>query len=197
MEERKAFNFYRSYYEIAKELPPKDRDAFIWALLEKQFENKETELKGLAKFAYISQKHSIDRQIKGYLDKLDGLKNPNPTKDPTKDPTEGGKQGGTQAPNVDPSLQEKEKEKEKEKGEVKEKDKCKIPVFDDFLNHALLKEPLVDPNSVKLKYESWIENNWKDGNDNKIKNWKSKLTNTVQYLPKKKKFIDPADRIVF
>ena len=101
---RKAFNFYRSYYEIAIELNDKDRLAFYDALLKRQFTGVETELKGMAKFAYVSQKHSIDLQIKGYMDK---------TKDPLVHPSVGGKQGGS----VDPSVQEKEEGKEKEKVE--------------------------------------------------------------------------------
>ena len=97
---RKAFNFYRSYYEIAIELNDKDRLAFYDALLKRQFTGVETELKGMAKFAYVSQKHSIDLQIKGYIDK---------TKDHSIDPSVGGTEGGS----VDPSVQEKEEEKEK------------------------------------------------------------------------------------
>jgi len=98
---RKAFKFYRSYYEVGKELPEKDRLLFLWAVLEKQFEGKEPALKGMAKFAYISQKHSIDLQVVGYEDKT-GLKL-TPTLAPTLPPS------------VPPSVQEKEKEKEKEK----------------------------------------------------------------------------------
>lgn len=63
---RKAFNFFRSYYDVASELSDKDRLAFYDALILEQFTGKKTELKGLAKFAYISQSHSIDSQIKGY-----------------------------------------------------------------------------------------------------------------------------------
>ena len=40
--------------------------------------------------------------------------------------------------------------------------------------------------SLKSKYESWVENGWKDGNDNKIKNWKSKIKNTIPYLKPEK-----------
>jgi len=43
----------------------------------------------------------------------------------------------------------------------------------------------IDKQSLKLKYEAWVENGWKDGRDNEIKNWKSKLLQTIQYLPKK------------
>lgn len=36
--------------------------------------------------------------------------------------------------------------------------------------------------SLKAKFESWVENKWKDGNDNKIKNWKTKIKNTIPFL---------------
>jgi hypothetical protein len=36
--------------------------------------------------------------------------------------------------------------------------------------------------AAELKYDSWVLNNWKDGNDNPIKNWKSKVNNTIPYL---------------
>jgi uncharacterized phage protein (TIGR02220 family) len=96
---RKAFNFFLSYYEIGKELNDKDRLQFYDAILKKQFENIDTELTGMAKFAYISQSHSIYSQTKGYFDK---------TKDPMFDPTVGGTQGCMVAPTV--QVQEKEKE---------------------------------------------------------------------------------------
>ena len=63
---RKAFNFYRSYYDVAKQLTTKDREKFLMALLEKQFDGKEPNLDGMAKFAYLSQQHSIDSQVAGY-----------------------------------------------------------------------------------------------------------------------------------
>ena len=67
---RKAFNFFHSYYDVGKELNDKDRLQFYDALLKKQFENIDSELSGMAKFAYISQSHSIEAQIKGYFDKI-------------------------------------------------------------------------------------------------------------------------------
>lgn len=66
------------------------------------------------------------------------------------------------------------------------KDKNKdIPAFLDFLNYGLEKEKNLCEKGLKLKYESWVINDWKDGNQKKIVNWKSKLLNTIQYLPKK------------
>lgn len=104
---RKAFNFYRSYYDVAKELSKKDREEFLMALLQKQFEGIEPKLEGMAKFAYLSQQHSIDSQVVGYEQK---------TKEKLT-PTEGGCQGGTVGGTKGGSVQEEEKGEEKEEVE--------------------------------------------------------------------------------
>ncbi len=70
MSNRKAFNFFRSYYEVANELSDKDRLAFYDALMLEQFTGRKSELKGMAKFAYISQQHSIESQINGFNQRL-------------------------------------------------------------------------------------------------------------------------------
>lgn len=36
--------------------------------------------------------------------------------------------------------------------------------------------------SYKNKYETWVADGWRDGNGAKIKNWKSKIKNTIPYL---------------
>jgi hypothetical protein len=68
---RKGFNFFRSYFDVYNELETnEDKVAFIDALLDRQFMGiKPTNLKGMAKFAYVSQTNSIDSQVKGYEDK--------------------------------------------------------------------------------------------------------------------------------
>ena len=75
---RKGFNFFRSYYDVYNELETtEDKVAFIDALLDRQFLGvKPTELKGMAKFAYISQVNSIDSQVKGYEDKTKTILTP-------------------------------------------------------------------------------------------------------------------------
>ena len=101
---RKGFNFFRSYYDVYNELSDKDKVAFMDALLDRQFLGKKPkDLKGMAKFAYISQTNSIDSQVKGYEDKT-GVKLEKNT------PTEGGRQGGKDAPTE--QVEEKEKGKE-------------------------------------------------------------------------------------
>ena len=67
---RKGFNFFRSYFDVYNELEGDDKIAFMDALLDRQFLGiKPNNLKGMAKFAYISQTNSIDSQVKGYEDK--------------------------------------------------------------------------------------------------------------------------------
>jgi hypothetical protein len=68
MENRKQFKFYRSYWEIAKEIPNKeDRADYLMALCEYQFTGSIPELTGMAKFAFLSQKHSLDKQLEGFI----------------------------------------------------------------------------------------------------------------------------------
>jgi len=115
---RKGFNFFRSYFDVYNELEnDKDKVQFIDALLNRQFLGiKPTDLKGMAKFAYISQTNSIDSQVDGYETKT-GNKLSNT-------PTEGANQGGKHTPKQQVKVEEKVKgkEKEKEKGYSKYQD---------------------------------------------------------------------------
>ena len=124
---RKGFNFFRSYYDVFNELPEKDKLPFIEALLDRQFLGiKPTNLKGMSKFAWISQVNSIDSQVKGYEDKT-GVK---------LTPTEGGL--------ITPTLQVEEKEKEKvqvkEKGERKAEFKNSLTPFLETYEKELLND---------------------------------------------------------
>lgn len=110
MEERKHFKFYRSYYEVAQELPPEEGYHFLMAIFQKQFCDKEPDLKGMAKFAYISQKHSIEAQVKGYKDRQlrsDPAKAPSvaPAAGGSEAPSAGGGAGGSQGPTEAPAAQ--------------------------------------------------------------------------------------------
>ena len=61
----------------------------------------------------------------------------------------------------------------------------KIPEFKEFKDYALDNKSNINLLSLELKYKSWVENDWKDGNDNKITNWKTKLLNTLPHLKEK------------
>lgn len=90
--DRKGFNFFKSYYDVAKELTDKDRLMFYDALVKRQFTGEETILSGMANFAYISQRHNIDSQVIGYCKKMNI---PTPTQGGSVGGVDGGTQGGS------------------------------------------------------------------------------------------------------
>ena len=145
---RKGFNFFRSYYDVYNELESKeDKIAFIEALLDRQFLGiKPTNLKGMAKFAYISQTNSIDSQVKGYEDKTGIILTP----------TAGGAVGGCYTPTA------QVEEKVKEQVEVKEKVKLKIDSF-------LLSEIKISNDNNFFEFG----NNKIEANENQIINFKT------------------------
>lgn len=57
-----------------------------------------------------------------------------------------------------------------------------IPTREEFIKYCLSKKNDVDPVHAGLKYDAWVENGWKDGNGKAVKNWKSKLINTIPHL---------------
>jgi hypothetical protein len=61
-------------------------------------------------------------------------------------------------------------------------DKNKIPTFIEFRDYAIEHKPLANIKDLKLKYDSWVANGWKDGNNKKIVNWKSKILNTLPFI---------------
>jgi hypothetical protein len=81
-----------------------------------------------------------------------------------------------------------------DKQETKNNKQIYIPEFSEFLSYAVSQVPNVIQQEVKLKYDSWVVNDWKDGNDKKIVNWKSKLNNTLPFL---KKHEIQKERIIF
>ncbi len=73
---------------------------------------------------------------------------------------------------------------EKNKRGVGEK-KEEIPSLEDFVAYANENcgEAKLNQLAIKNKYLAWKENNWKDGNGRPVKNWKSKLLNTIPHIP--------------
>ena len=64
------------------------------------------------------------------------------------------------------------------------KNNKQIPELSEFLAFAIQECLNINHDDVKHKYKSWILNEWKDGNDKPIKNWKTKLLNTIPHLRK-------------
>jgi hypothetical protein len=66
MKNRKAFNFYRSYYDVIIELQDDQKLKLLMAILDKQFLDIEPELEGIVGLLYKGMKHSVDRQVEGF-----------------------------------------------------------------------------------------------------------------------------------
>lgn len=65
-----------------------------------------------------------------------------------------------------------------------------IPSIDEFVAYAISLKQNVNIENVKLKYNSWLVNDWKinrQGKEKEIKNWKSTLSNTIQFLGEQQK----------
>lgn len=170
---RKAFNFFNSYWQTANELPDKDRLAFYDALLYYQFtgdNSKLEQLKGMAKFAYVSQSHSIESQIKGYYDNCKKLKI-NAFNNPALPPALGGALGAA----LPPALQEKEEVKEK----VKEQRTIKSKIFfseSNIFDKHKFKEAFPEWNKDKLAYYYETVLTWSNEGNKKI-DWVATVRN--------------------
>lgn len=102
----------------------------------------------------------------------------NPQENPQENPSEKGPK-----PNI--SIKEKENKTETKDKEEKKVKKKPIPTYEEFLRTAKLKLKdtgrVLDEFKLKMKYEGWVSDGWKDGYGKPIKNWKSKLGNTLPH----------------
>lgn len=67
---------------------------------------------------------------------------------------------------------------------VKKDDSKTPPTLQEFMSYAKTLQPYRNELNFALesKYEAWKDNKWKDGFNKPIKNWKSKLKNTIIHL---------------
>ncbi len=155
---RKGFNFFRSYYDVYNELESdSDKVAFINALLDRQFLGiKPNDLKGLSRFAWISQVNSIDSQVKGYEDKTKST-----LLHTVNTPYEGGPVGGGVGGGEPPTEQVQVQVQGEEKEQVKEKDRVKPLVYSKEVHDCLNKCLLFFDEHLRPTKES-ILHNWLD-----------------------------------
>jgi hypothetical protein len=93
------------------------------------------------------------------------------------------KQNNTSVSKKDTSVLQNDTEKRREEKDKKRVDKI-IPTFLEFSTYAKEKEPAVNLKALQNKYDAWVVNDWKNGNDRPIKNWKSALLQTLIYIEK-------------
>ena len=111
--QKKAFNFYRSYYETSLLLQKDDKAEFLEAILNYQFTGELIEPKSpMALLAFRGQMHSLNKQVTGYKSGKNTYPNGNPTKGTYK-----AKDKDTHK-QVQVQVQEEEEEQEKEEVQV-------------------------------------------------------------------------------
>jgi Domain of unknown function (DUF4373) len=79
----------------------------------------------------------------------------------------------------------KERKGKEIKGKESKESKPSIDEFLSFCKDDMIKNGMnfsLYEYSLKSKFSSWVENNWKDGNNKPIKSWKSKIRNTIPFL---------------
>ena len=149
---RKGFNFFRSYFDVCNELPDKERLQFLDALLNKQFLGQDPDdLTGQARFAWISQMHSIDSQVKGYETKT-GSTLSDPTAPPTVAPC--------LAPPAPPTLQVQVEVQEKGKGKEVLHTTAKAIDYDlllQYINKSFGRKFLIINLTIKTKYKARLK----------------------------------------
>jgi len=160
MSKRKAFNFYYSYFDTAKLLSDKERLQFYDAMMERQFYGVDPKgLTGMVNFAWVSQKHSIDAQVKGWEDKM-------------KESLQLSENHPSQPPSIGPIKPPLQQEKEKEEGQEKEEGKgpnadksATLPKDDIEVRKQKFKESIYPfaeeftPTTCKAFFEYWSEKN--------------------------------------
>jgi hypothetical protein len=80
------------------------------------------------------------------------------------------------------------------------KEKNTIPTVEEFVAYGLSLVEDASIEGLKLKYNSWLVNDWctnKAGKQHPIKNWKSTLNNTMPYIPKQPKVFKSGDDELF
>jgi hypothetical protein len=158
---RKAFNFYRSYYDVALLLPELERAEFIMCICHAQFTGELIEPKlPIAKLAYIGQLHSIKKQLEGYNY---GLKTPKKT-EPLEEPLEGAYKSPLKEPLPQEQVQEQEKEKEEYNIDSRKKDFAALlqPYIETY-GREMLNEFYfywTEPNQRKTKMKYEMEKTW-------------------------------------
>ena len=172
---------YRSFYEAIKELP-KENQADIWgAICNFYFNETEPSFTGINQTVWILIQPVMLSNNKNWIN---GCK---PKKSKTEEEANGKPKGSQKEAKKKPLRSGEEGYKDKDKDKDKDKEENKIPPVEVFLAYIQSKyvgEFSEIESSAKYKYQAFVENGWKDGNNEPIKNWKSKMLNIIPHLKK-------------
>tara|TARA_R100001244_G_scaffold78349_1_gene61871 strand:+ start:297 stop:932 length:636 start_codon:yes stop_codon:yes gene_type:complete len=147
------------------------------AMLQKKFSN-DTMILELIELGIIKHENKHDKINIDYLNKQYDM-----LSEKRKRRQAAGSKGGNAKAKVKQKASYKDKDKDKDKDKNKEeKDIPTLSTFLDYIKEVKPDKYLAIQNAAGLKYQSWKANEWKDGNDKKITNWKTKILNTIPYL---------------
>ena len=178
--ERDTMIVYRSFFESLKDCD-KEVQADVWnAIFEMGFNQREVELDGISRTLWLLIKPQIEANLKRFLN---GSK-----------------------PKLKQNVSETEAKPKQKTSEIEannnnnNNNNNNIPTLEEFVAYGLVQLPEVSTDALRLKYHSWVSNNWSITINNKnraIKNWKSTLNNTLPYLPKVAKVELTADQVLY
>jgi hypothetical protein len=181
-EGKKTFIFYSDWINMVREMPDKDAGALLKHILSYvNDENPQTD-NLLVKMAFGHMKP----MLKCDLDKWEVIR--------TKRKIAGKKGGQANAKQNEANAKQVEavndNDNVNDNVNDNENNNKVVPTYDLFLSHAKQKAQtkniILDEKKVKQKFESWLENGWKDLNERPIKNWKVKITSNLLYWEKNK-----------
>lgn len=142
--QKKAFNFYRSYYETSLLLQKEDKAEFLEAILHYQFTGELIEPNSpMALLAFRGQIHSLRKQVIGY----EMGKNTYPNGNPTKGKDKGEHKGSHK------EVQDKVQVQEKVQVQVQEKEVNNITSISKEISETKKNELFKENNLVKTEEE--------------------------------------------
>ena len=151
--QKKAFNFYRSYYETSLLLQKEDKAEFLEAILHYQFTGELIEPNSpMALLAFRGQIHSLRKQVIGY----EMGKNTYPNGNPTKGEHKGSHKGEHKGSHKEEQGQEQEQEKGKEKGK-EEINNINFDKLLSFLNSKTGRNFKIINEATKKKYNARLK----------------------------------------
>jgi hypothetical protein len=175
---KESFLIYKSTYSAIKGLSLEEKGLLLDAIFQYNIEGILIDLPPVLKMAFSFMKDQFDRDNKKYEAICRRNRSNIQKRWDTKNTS--GKSGIPKIP-----VATKNTDTDTDTGtdtDNKDKRHAPIPSFEDFKDYAIKNQPGTDLHKLDLKYKSWKENGWKDGKDKPIRNWKTKLLNTLPFL---------------
>lgn len=178
---RKRFLLYISDYTAIEDLSLEEKGLLLDAIFKYHIEGTVIDLPPVLNMAFRFMKEHFDRDNKEYEAICERNRSNIMKRWDTKNTS--GKSG---IPKIPVASKNTDNDNDND-NDTKDSTRSSIPSFDEFKDYTIKNQPETNLLQLELKYKSWRENHWRDGNDKPIKNWKSKLLNTLPYIGREQK----------